>query len=195
MEFNVMTAPDNHARLLNAYADMNAGRYAEAKEALERLLKDGERRAALYLGWMYERGLGVPVNENHAANHFEMLARENDPEGSYYAASLRLKRGDAAGALAGFVLAAEAGNASAAYWASAIYGGEKGFPVDAAKAAAYLTKAASLGHVFAQRDLAKQRLRESKSMPAKTEAMLSYIGAKLKGLAMIAKNTHDPRVR
>jgi TPR repeat protein len=195
MEFKLMTAPDNHARLLKAYADMNAGRYAEAKAALERLLKDGERQASLYLGWMYEQGLGVPVNEDQAANHYETLSREKDPDGSYYAASLRLKRGDAAGALAGFLLAAEAGNPSAAYWASAIYSGQKGFPVDAAKATAYLTKAASLGHVFAQRDLAKQRLRESKGMPAKAGAMLSYVGAKLRGLAMITKGTHDPRVR
>lgn len=190
-----MIAPDNHARLQSAYADMSAGRYAEAREALERLVQEGERRASLYLGWMYEQGLGVPVNENQAATHYELLAHANDPEGSYYAASLKLKRGDAAGALAGFVLAAAAGNPSAAYWASAIYSGEKGFPVDVTKATAYLTKAASLGHVFAQRDLAKQRVRESKSMLAKAEAMLSYIGAKLKGLAMIVRNTHDPRVR
>lgn len=190
-----MTAPNNHARILKAYADMNAGKYTEAKAALERLLKEGDQQASLYLGWIYEQGLGVPVNEDQAARHYEMLAREKDPDGSYYAASLKLKHGDAVGALTGFLLAAEAGNPSAAYWASAIYSGEKGFPADADKAAMYLAKAASLGHVFAQRDLARQRLGESKSMPTKAGALLSYIGAKIRGMALIAKNTHDLRVR
>jgi uncharacterized protein len=143
--------------LRQAYEDMDAGKYAEAKKMLEHLLNEDELKAALHLGWMYFEGLGVPADIDKASYYYELVAQTGDADGHYHAAHLKRLRKDISGALAGFEYAAERGNPSAAYWASAIYQGDYDFIPDPEKARMYLGKAAELGHMFAKLDLAKQQ--------------------------------------
>ena len=186
---------DSHARLLAAHADMAAGRYESARVAFEDLASRGEMQALLYLGWMHERGLGGKVDESRAASYYQALCDTGDPVGCYHAASLKFRRRDVSGALELYSRAAVAGHPSAAYWASAILSGEGGYSRDPERATYFLTKAASLGHVFACRDLAKQRLQVAGSVRGKALALLEYCWAVLKGFSILAKNMDDPRVR
>jgi TPR repeat protein len=185
----------DHKRLMAAYADMNAGRYDAARAALESLVSEGETRAILYLGWMYERGLGIAVDEQKAADCYRSLCARNDPDACYYAASLMFRRGNTPGALESYVRAADMGHPSAAYWASAILGGEGGLPPDPHQSAKYLKLAAGRGHMFARRDLAKQQVHAGRGLWNKVLASVKYLSAVLHGFALIAKNADDPRVR
>ena len=185
----------NEQRLAAAYADMITGRHEQAHAALTDLLAKGESGSLTYLGWMYERGLGVATDEEHAADMYRRACEQGNMLGCFYWASLKFRRGDVVGALESYVRAADAGHPSAAYWASAIYEGEGGYPANPSLARHYLGLAAERGHVFAQRDLAKQQLFDSSSLMAKASAMLRYLQALLKGLAMIIRNAEDPRVR
>ena len=190
-----MQQPDNYARLLAAHAEMSAGRYGAARAALEQLVSVGEHQALLYLGWMHERGLGSPVDEARAAACYQTVCDTGDQWGCYHAAYLKFRRRDIAGALELYVRAAEAGHPSAAYWASAIYDGEGGYACDPERATYYLVKAAECGHVFARRDLAKQRMRQPGRIRCRAFAALQYSWEVLKGFPIIAKDADDPRVR
>lgn len=182
-------------RLTAAYDDMTAGRYAAAHAAFAALAAGGELLGHTYLGWMYERGLGVAVDENRARDLYRLACDGGEPIACYYGASLKYRRGDAAGALEMFVRAADVGHASAAYWAYVICRGGRGFPADPVRASEYLRLAASRGHVFAQRDWAKLQIRAQSSLLAKASALLQYARALVKGVAIAMRNADDSRVR
>jgi TPR repeat protein len=185
----------DHKRLMAAYADMSAGRFDAARATLASLVSEGETRALLYLGWMHERGLGNAVDEQKAADCYSTLCAQNDPDACYYAASLMFRRGDIPGALESYVRAADMGHPSAAYWASAIFDGDGGLQPDPQQSAKYLKLAAESGHMFARRDLAKQQVRTGRGLWDKILASVKYMSALLRGLALLAKNADDPRVR
>lgn len=185
----------DNARLMSAYADLNAGRHDEARAALDALAAAGEQRAFLYLGWIHERGLGTNIDEARAAACYLQLCDEGDADACFYAGSLNFRRRRMAEALNLYVRAAKAGHPSAAYWASAIYGGEGNTVVQPALADEYLRLAAANGHVFAKRDLAKQLMTETRSPFGKISAATKYASAILRGIALLARNADDPRVR
>jgi len=185
----------NHDRLMSAYADMNAGRYEKARQTFNQLADAGEQQALVYLGWMDEQGFGGSANEQQAELRYKRLADSGDHVASYYYGALKLRQGSLSEALVAFVGAAEGGHPSAAYWASALYGGENGFPRNREKEIFYLKQAASFGHVYARRDLAKMQVTEAKSLGAKVKSLCVYFFEKMKGVYLISRNQHDPRVR
>jgi TPR repeat protein len=190
-----MQHSDNYNRLLGAYDDMSAGRYDVAHEKFEQLASVGEEKALLYLGWMYEQGLGCSVDEKQADVYYKKLCDMGDDSACYHSASLKFRHNDIPGALALFERAAESGHPSAAYWASAIYSGEGGYIQDSERATYYLEIAANLGHAFAKRDIAKKRVHEADQVYSKVIAVFQYLWCLLKGIAVIGKDADDLRVR
>lgn len=190
-----MQQPDNQSRLRAAHTDMTAGRYDDARAAFVQLVTEGEQQALLYLGWMHERGLGVPADAVQARACYRSLCDAGDPAACYYAASLEFRHGNSGQALGLFLSAADAGHPSAAYWAAALYGGEGGHARDPERETHYLEKAAQLGHAFARRDLVKRRLRGPGSVRSKVLAALQYGWTLFSGITKIARDADDPRVR
>lgn len=190
-----MTEADRHARLAGAHAAMSRGDHTNARQAFEQLVSEGDKQALLYLAWMDERGMGAPADVERAGARYAELAKAGDPLGAYYLASLKLRAGDAATALELFKVSAEAGNSSGAYWVSAIYGGEGHFPKNTELEERYLLRAAELGHVFAQRDIARRMIGRASNPFQKAVRNFLYQIAKLRGFALIALNANDFRVR
>ena len=190
-----MNNGDSHSRLAKSYAQMNAGKYNEARVSFERLANEGERQAIFYLAWMDEKGFGDAIDEARAAERYRYLCEAGDQLAFYYFAAMKLRQGDAAGALALFMRAADSGNPSGAYWASAIHSGHGGYPLNAEMARKYLIRAAELGHVFAQRDLARGRMQAPTGIGARLTGTIEYVFAKVKGFAMIVRYVSDFRVR
>lgn len=56
--------------------EQDAGRYAEAKAMLDRAASQGYPRALIQLGYMYDRGLGVPRDPKRARECFGEAARQ-----------------------------------------------------------------------------------------------------------------------
>ncbi|OGB26145.1 MAG: hypothetical protein A3I66_23735 [Burkholderiales bacterium RIFCSPLOWO2_02_FULL_57_36] len=185
---------DQNDELNKAYDAFEAGDYVRAKELFERLVQKNSR-AHLYLGWMYDQGLGVGEDLKQAQYHYQCLSNTNDADGKYYLASLFQKKGDLAHAASLYEESAELDHVSAAYWAYALRSEGSAPLVNKDKADFYLKKAAALGHIFAQRDLARQEMKSGAGISRRTIARFRYFLFKLKGLILILKNSQDMRVR
>ncbi len=64
----------------SAYA---AGDYVQAEKLYKPLAKQGNVKAQLSLGMMYDLGLGVPQDYKEAANWYRLAAEKGDKEGQY----------------------------------------------------------------------------------------------------------------
>jgi TPR repeat protein len=186
---------NNELRLSNAYQAFSVGDYNTAKMIFEELANNGVMRAHLYLGWIYDQGLGVRVNLSKAESHYKLLSEANDADGKYYLASLFKKQGRLESALTLYEVAADLEHVSAAYWAY-ILNLDSSSSVDAhTKANYYLNRAASLGHIFAQRDLLLNDAITAKRAVHRLMSRIKYWILKIKGTFLILKNSQDLRVR
>lgn len=190
-----MNPNENHSRLLTAHGDLIAGRYDAARSVFEELATIGDAQALLYLGSMYERGLGVPVDDAIAADFYKRSCDSGNLTSCFFLGMLKYRSRDIEGALRWYRIAAEAGHPAAAYWIAQIYGDPSNLFTDQAEALRYLKMADRGGHAFAARDLAKKRMRTSGSIISKLFACAHYIKAIVKGMFIIAKDTDDPRVQ
>lgn len=74
-------AADNTARILNeAWTAYNIGNYKKTRQLVENLAGDGNPRAQVIMGRLYENGLGVEQDMAAAAQWFQLAAEQNDPE-------------------------------------------------------------------------------------------------------------------
>lgn len=185
---------DKSDELNKAYNAFEAGNYGLAKELFERIVQQ-DSRAHLYLGWMYDQGLGTTADSKKAEYHYRYLSEVNDADGKYYLASLLQKKGDLASAVKLYEESADLNQVSAAYWAYTLRSGEPVSLFDKDKADFYLKKAAILGHLFAKRDLALQEMQSGTGVKQRVNARVRYLLLKLKGLVLIVRNSQDMRVR
>ena len=114
---------------------------------------------------------------------------------SFKGPAQKFRRSDSTGALKLYLRASDMDHPSAAYWAAAIYEGEGGYLPEPVRARAQLALAASRGHAFALRDLAKQELRDNTTPWGKGVAAVRYVMAVLRGFVLLARDADDPRVR
>jgi TPR repeat protein len=175
------------------YAAYNSGDYEKARAILKALVND-DVKVHLYLGWMYDRGLGGSSDASAAEHHFRRLAATGDINGKYFLAAFLQQHGDLASASRWYEEAAESGHVSAAYWAYAYHSGLNGLE-SSANAQKYLLKAAALGHIFALRDLARQEIASADHPWRKFTSRLRYIRFVISGILLIIKNSDDLRVR
>ncbi|KQV53625.1 hypothetical protein ASD07_03450 [Duganella sp. Root336D2] len=184
------------AEIEKAYMAFETGDYVSARAIFECLENEHGGRAHLYLGWMFERGLGGCEDLTKAEYHFRCLAEVGDLDGKYYLATALQRRGEVQSAAALFGEAADLGHVSAAFWAYALYNKELSHIVGAQeKAQKYLIKASELGHIFAQRDLALQVATSGKNFWQRFLARLRYWVSKVNGFVLILKNSEDLRIR
>lgn len=170
-----------------------AQNYPRARELFEVLSEHDE--ALLQLGFLYQEGLGGPREPEKAYDIYKRLAAANDPQGTYFLAKLLLSRSQLEEALPVFEKAAALSHASAAYWAAALYGGLQGYRKDDEKHLEYLRRAASLGHIYGQRDLALSDLRSKGGPIRKVGALVRYFRAISEGIMLTFRNRYDLRIR
>ena len=173
-----------------------SGNYALAKELFGQLESNEYPRANLYLGWMCAQGLGGPENLKEAEYHYRRLADTGDPDGKYFLAATLHARRDYHSAVSLYQEAADAGNASAAFWTYSLYRNDLPQEVDSEKKAQeYLLKAARLGHIFAKRDLLIQEFTHGQTFARRLLARVQCWGVVFKGFILAIRNVEDPRVR
>lgn len=74
-------AADNTERILSeAWTAYNIGDYQKTRRLVENLAGDGNPRAQVIMGRLYENGLGVEQNMATAAQWFQLAAEQNYPE-------------------------------------------------------------------------------------------------------------------
>ena len=67
---------------------MNRGHYATALRAFRKLAKTGDAQAENNIGYLYERGLGVPQDYGTALKWYKLSASKDLPEAQYNAGLL-----------------------------------------------------------------------------------------------------------
>lgn len=181
------------SNLDEAMRELDAENYESARSLLQTLSSNKE--AQLQLAYLYQQGLGGPPDPEKAREIYKSLADAGDPQGMYYLASLLLESRQLSEAARYFERAAELDHVSGSYWAAALYDGLYGHPRDEEKYQRFIKKAASLGHLFAMRDLARADMKHTKNWIVWGEAFLRYLSVKIKGFYIAIRNPHDLRLR
>ena len=147
-----------------------------ARDAFERAVSEGTGNSALiHLGWLLEQGLGGAQDVSRAMTLYRQAldAGAAEPAGlaAYHLGLLLMKQGESKECVALLQPAADAGNPSAAYWLYIHYT-DAGDSVSATLADEALQRAATLGHAYALRDLARRRMRSNVGLFGKLKAVL-----------------------
>ena len=150
---------DSAERILNeAWTAYNIGNYAKTRSLVENLAADGNPRAQVIMGRLFENGLGVKQDMAVAAQWFQLAAEQNYPEAQvllaycYQVGAGVPKNPQEVQNL--FTRAAEAGNAEAQFNLAINYGqGLYGAPKNDVESFRWAEKAANQGYAQAERYL------------------------------------------
>jgi tetratricopeptide (TPR) repeat protein len=181
--------------LERAYEYLSKGNYADALSSFDLLARRGSLQANVYLGWMHQKGFGTRVDLKTAEGSYRVAASSGFVLGQYYLANLLRLSGNLSEALEWYEKAAAQRHSSASYWASVMYREGDGTSPDKTKSEKYLAVAASLGHYFAERDLARNRLRSAKTIVEVFQGLLAYIRAVIRGSIAAIRNPDETQLR
>ena len=143
--------------LLDAERAYASGVYSKAVKIYKSLAEQGDVKAQLILGSMYDIGLGVPQDYKEAVKWYLLAAQQGDAKaqsklGSMYDIGLGVPQ-DYLEAVKWWQLAAEQGDAFAQLNLGAIYDHGKVVPKDFKEAVKWYRLAAEQGNSFAQEKL------------------------------------------
>ena len=133
---------------------MNRGHYATALRAFRNLAKEGDAQAENNIGYLYERGLGVPQDYSKALKWYKLSADKSLPEAQYntgllyhYGYGVAKNQSEAR---KWFERAAKKGYTEAEYMMGQFFQNGWGVRTDGLKALAWYKRAAKKGKIEAQ---------------------------------------------
>ena len=140
-----------------ALADFRRARFAEALHLWQQAADGGDSRAALYIGVLYDSGLGVPHDEGRALSWYRRAAAAGSAAGAFnvgvmYDSGQGVKR-DSHAAASWYARSAAQGFARAQYNLGLLYEAGIGVDRDRRRAAALFTDAARHGITAARSHL------------------------------------------
>ena len=154
-----------------AWADLDDGvaalirfDYATALQEFRPLAEQGDAKAQLHLGFMYEYGKGVPENDAEAVKWYRKAAEQVDADAQYNL-GLMYRNGEGvpqndAEAVKWYRKSAEQGHAGAQFGLGSGYFLGRGVPEDYIKAYMWLSLAKAQGHEKAAKglDVVKEKM-------------------------------------
>jgi TPR repeat protein len=184
---------DEALELKDAYRNLASGRNHDAIVGFQALENKGVVEAKRYMGFIYERGLGVPADSATAERYYRQAAEQNDILSQRYLARLLKELGRNEEALKWYSRAAESGSASAEYWLYVMYKRGIGAAVNANSAMQHLERSALKGHLFAKRDLALAYLRGSFGVSGRLRGLPMLLMTFFKFSSVLGANSDDLR--
>lgn len=134
------------------------GRYQEALQIYTSLAEVGDVDSQVFLGWMYQNGLGIKQNMEQALVFYEQAAKLGSAEGGFYLGRLYELQNKFSEAIEWLIFSAEKNYTPAMYRLGKLY--ETGHPDrNISKAIGYLEEAGRRGHLLAQKDIALKMLK------------------------------------
>ena len=158
-----------------ALLNISKRNYSEALKELMSLNIEGNLISNLYIGIIYERGLGVAIDMDKAVQFYSAAAKLGNLTAQRHLAGLLRKMGRNSEAFNWYEVAAEAGSASACYWLYVMYRDGRGVPANQMKSREFLERSSSFGHLYAKRDLAKSDIRGERGFIGIFKGLWSYI--------------------
>ena len=141
----------------NAVIDLiNRRRPDEAFQKCRGLAEAGLTCAQVRLGWMYHSATGTLKDWLEAERWYRKAIAAGSPESEFYLATLFSARFEPESALEWFEKSAGHGYTPAIYHLGRMYLYGAGVALDEEKAYRYFKEAASAGHLFARRNIARR---------------------------------------
>jgi TPR repeat protein len=133
---------------------LNRRRFSEAFSIYRDLAAVGDPRCLVFLGWMYDRGVGVARDSDKAYECYKSAALLGYKEGAFYCGRRAATVCNYEEALEWFGKAAVQDYGPALLWLGIMHLKGQGVPKDIDKAVRYLERAAKTGNFLARRELA-----------------------------------------
>ena len=153
---------------------LDRGLYEEARTMLEPLAEARDPDAVYMLGYIHDRGLGVPSDDSRARRRYVVAAMDGQPDAQFALGELayagRGVQRDYRRAYEWFDLAAAKGHARAAYMLGVLHAEGRGAPKDPGRAADLYERAAEAGVTAAMHQLGAMALAGEGRPQSYTEA-------------------------
>lgn len=133
---------------------LNRRKFSEAFSIYRDLAAAGDPRCNVFLGWMYDQGVGVQKDSAKAFECFRSAALLGYKEGQFYCGRHAASLGKYGEALEWFGKAAAQQYGPALLWLGVMHLEGNGVVADLEKAVRYLRQAAETGNFLARRTLA-----------------------------------------
>lgn len=130
------------------------GKYKEAFDKYRTLAESGSVTGQVFLGWMYQRGLGVEQDPEAARHWYQKAADTDSPVAQFYLGRLYGIQKKYRDAIEWLEKSASKNYMPAIYRLGRTYDLGEGVNVDKDKAHRLFDQAAKMGHLMAQRQIA-----------------------------------------
>jgi TPR repeat protein len=149
LALTTLTVNTAHADTATGLADFRAGNFAEAFAEWRQAAAAGDARGALFVGVLYDTGLGVPQSDQAAMQWYSQAAQAGSPAGAFNVGIMfdagRGVAPDPGKAAFWYARAAAKGFSRAEYNLAMMYETGSGVPRSRARAIQFYTQAASHG--------------------------------------------------
>ncbi len=178
-----------------AYSDFQAGHYESALKQYLTYANEGNAECQVFVGWLYERGIGIPRDQLTAGNWFKRAAENGSPQGAFYYARYILRYGDKKEAIPWFQKGANLGDVPSLFRLGYAYFHGVGVDSDHNKGIQLIQQAAGLGHIYALRELSLIEMRGYKGFTGRILGSMRLIRATLSAYRVARKDPYSERLR
>lgn len=172
-----------------AWRALEAKKYEEAARLYRPLADSGSVHALIGLGWIHQNGFIGRPDQEKAIQLWEEAARLGSGLAKHYLGRAWKDKGDLAKARALFVDGAEQGHKPCMSMAGKMMVRGLGGPVETEAGVAWLVRAAEDGHVFAERELLRLDIQNSRSL---LRRIWLYGRLVLRGFVLAPRMARDP---
>jgi len=170
-------------------------RYEDALKKYRILAESGNITAQLRLGWMYHAGQGVERNLTEAQKWYEKAASTESAQAQFYLGALYRAKGEYQQAFELLKRSASQEYSPAMYFLGQLYCVGEGVELDRAKAFQYFEQAADKGHLFAQRNIAREMIKGRHGIMRIPMGFLLLVRVLCKGIKVTVRDPDSDTIR
>lgn len=159
------------------------------------LADKGYAEGWFYLGWLHNKGLGVPENHSMAETCYKNAVERGNLEALISLGRLYKDNGSAKESFGCFLSAANSGYLPGVYWAGRAYLYGEGTEKDLVRAKKYLTLAADKGHVYARVEYCRAQIHGVYGWLQRIAGLFGLFKAIILGWRTIRSDPYGDRVR
>lgn len=185
----------NEDEFLVAQEHFENEEYDEAFDLYNRLARTGSVESQVFLGWMYENGLGINKDQEKAFSNYQNAAKLGSVNGQFYLAKSYAKKNNFTEAVEWYLKAAEKEYSPALFRLGWVYDIGRGVNKDKTKALSYYRRAADQGHIFAQKQLAFLLMQGSEGLLARFRGIANLLKYTISLIFIAMKDSHSERIK
>ena len=174
---------------------IEAGDYEEAERLLRPLAEGDSEYALLSLGWLRETGAADNADTEAARRYYERAAAQGSALACFELGRFLMSQGDELRARSAFEAGAQLGDVPSMSKLGRMMVEGQGGPMDVPTGSAWLEKAASLGHILAQRTLLGMEGRAARTLLGKLSAKVKIASLAAEGAKEMMKDPQSDKLR